>query len=387
MIVGFEVTGISGIPEVRKGDDLAALIVNALRASADELRDDDIVLVTSKIVSKSEGRVRPGDDREAAIDEEAVRTISEWTSHVRPPPADPGTPATTVRTRIVETRHGLVLAAAGVDASNVEAGHVVLLPQDPDASARNLRAALREAMGVNVAVIVTDTIGRPWRQGVTDIAIGAAGVRVTDDLRGQRDSFGNELGVTVVAVADELAAASELVRAKLAGVPAAIVRGLADFVLASDDDGAGAAVLVRPASEDRFRLGTPEAMRAAVTMWRETRGFSRAPVESRVIDDAMKVARGAYGGEQVRFAAASGAARDAAYAALSQTDGAVARAAAAILVVDADSPLAAGAAIQALLTALAVEGVGATFLPFTEGSGLGVVVLGYPKSRDVHIRR
>jgi coenzyme F420-0:L-glutamate ligase/coenzyme F420-1:gamma-L-glutamate ligase len=214
-------------------------------------------------------------DRENAIDAETVRVVSEWT-----------TPRG--RTCIAQTRHGFVLAAAGVDASNVEPGTLVLLPEDPDGSARALRAALRERLGLSVGIVITDTAGRPWRDGLVDFAVGAAGMTARDDLRGQTDGYGNELGVTVVAVADELAAATELVRTKLSGVPIAVVRGLAHVV--TDDDGPGAAVLVRPADEDRFRLGTPEAMRAAVFERRDVTEFSGAPVDRAAIRRAVSAA-------------------------------------------------------------------------------------------------
>ncbi|MFW6203379.1 MAG: coenzyme F420-0:L-glutamate ligase, partial [Actinomycetota bacterium] len=251
----FTVTGVPGLPEIEPGADLAGLIA----AAAPDLRDGDVLAVTSKIVSKAEGRVRTGVDRDDAIDAETVRVVSEWT-----------TPRG--RTRVAQTRHGFVLAAAGVDASNVAPGTVALLPEDPDGSARRLRRGLRERLGVAVGVVVTDTAGRPWRDGVVDFAVGAAGVVARDDLRGQRDGYGNELGVTVVAQADEIAAATELVRSKLAGVPVAVVRGLDHLVTAGDGPGAG--VLIRTAEEDRFRLGTPEAMRAAVLARRDVRAFT-----------------------------------------------------------------------------------------------------------------
>jgi coenzyme F420-0:L-glutamate ligase/coenzyme F420-1:gamma-L-glutamate ligase len=236
-----EIFAVTGLPEVAAGDDLAGLI-----GEAADLRDGDVVAVTSKIVSKAEGRLTTG-SREAAIDAELVRIV-----------------ARRGETRIVQTRHGLVMAAAGTDTSNTAPGTVLLLPVDPDLSARQLRSALKARYDVNVGVVVTDTLGRPWRVGQTDVAIGAAGVRVVDDLRGTTDSHGNVLAVTEPAVADEIASAGELVKGKADGVPVAVLRGLADVVLAVGEDGPGARALVRDAESDMFSLGTREAARAAV---------------------------------------------------------------------------------------------------------------------------
>lgn len=280
-MTGFSVTPVPGLGEVAAGDDLVDLI-----GSAAELADGDIVVVTSKIVSKAEGQVREGVDRDDVIDEETVRVVSQWT-----------TPRG--RTVIAQTRHGFVMAAAGVDASNVASGSVVLLPKDPDGSARRLRDGLRSRFGVSVGVVLSDTAGRPWRDGVVDFAVGAAGVLVRDDFRGRTDAYGNDLGVTVVAVADELAAATELVRAKLAGVPVAVVRGLSRFVV--DEDGPGVAALIRPAEEDRFRLGTPEAQREVLFARRDAADFSGAPVPDEVLDRADAAADAAGAGASVRF--------------------------------------------------------------------------------------
>ncbi|PKH43400.1 coenzyme F420-0:L-glutamate ligase / coenzyme F420-1:gamma-L-glutamate ligase [Nocardioides alpinus] len=230
-----------GLPEVRAGDDLAALVLAALDEGRD-LADGDVVSVTSKIVSKAEGRTRIG-DREAAIDEETVRVVAR-----RGP------------TRIVRNRLGLTMAAAGVDASNVAVGSIVLLPLDPDGSARTLRREIRRRTGLNVGVIVTDTSGRAWREGQTDIAIGAAGVRVAEDFAGHTDAHGNPLVVTLPAVADELAGAAELVQGKLAARPVAVLRGRADLVLPIGQDGPGAASLVRPDGADLFGWGAREAV-------------------------------------------------------------------------------------------------------------------------------
>src|SRR6266699_4880072 len=212
---------VTGLPEVTAGADLAALIAEAVP----DLRDGDILAVTSKIVSKAEGRV-VAIPRDQAIEAETVRVVAR-----RGP------------TTIAQTRHGLVMAAAGVDESNTAPGTVVLLPEDPDGSARQLRKAITELTGTTVGVLITDTMGRPWRNGQTDTAIGAAGVRPLRDHRGQADTFGNTLEVTVAAVADEIAAAAELVKGKTDQVPVAIVRGLPELVI-----GAGPAAAANAAA-------------------------------------------------------------------------------------------------------------------------------------------
>lgn len=256
-----EVWGVPGLPEVRPGDDLAALIA----AVEPGLRDGDVVVVTSKVVSKAENRFVAG-DREAAIDAETVRVV-----------------AARGRTRIVETRHGLVMAAAGVDASNVEPGTVVLLPEDPDASARRIRAGLRERLGVDVAVVVSDTFGRPWRHGLTDVAIGLAGMRAVRDYRGRTDGHGNPLEMTEMADADEVAAAADLVKGKLAAVPVAVVRGLA---WEPDADERGARALVRPPADDLFRYGSRDVLLARRTV----RDFSPEPVDRAAVLRAVEAA-------------------------------------------------------------------------------------------------
>ena len=245
-----EILPVLGIGELRPGDDLAALIAE----HAPPLQDGDVLVVTSKAISKVEGRLilLDTDDelareaaRQEAIDAETVRVV-----------------ARRGELRIVETRHGLVLAAAGVDASNVARNELALLPLDPDASAQLLRESLGERLGVTVGVVISDSMGRPWRAGITDTAIGVAGLTALTDPRGRTDAYGNTLAVTQVAIADELAAAGDLVKGKLGGVPVAIVRGLAAGNAGGklDDDGMGSRTLIRGSVDDLFRLGTAEAM-------------------------------------------------------------------------------------------------------------------------------
>lgn len=237
------VFALEGIPEVAPGDDLTALIGDAAEGL---LQDGDILAVTSKIVSKAEGRVIAAEDREQAITDETVRVVATR--------AHPGGV-----TRIVENRLGIVAAAAGVDASNTPHGTVLLLPLDPDSSAARLREGLSDRFGIRLGVIVTDTLGRAWREGQTDVAIGASGVRPLDDLRGTLDSQGRTLDVTSPAVGDEIASAADLVKRKSAGLPVAVVRGLSHLL---DDAAPGARSLIRAAEKDMFRLGADEAYAA-----------------------------------------------------------------------------------------------------------------------------
>jgi coenzyme F420-0:L-glutamate ligase/coenzyme F420-1:gamma-L-glutamate ligase len=241
---GIAVLPVQGIGEVVPGTDLAAVITTA----APWLRDGDILVVTSKIVSKAEGQLVDVPTGGAEREQVRVEVLGAETAR---------TVARRGHTRIVQTHHGFVMASAGIDASNVDRSQLVLLPKDPDASARSLRSALRERFGLNVGVIVSDTMGRPWRNGLTDVALGAAGLDAIRDYRGELDPYGNEMQVTQVAVVDELSAAGDLVKGKFDQVPVAVVRG---FPLGpSSPDGPGAAVLVRDAQHDLFSLGTAEA--------------------------------------------------------------------------------------------------------------------------------
>lgn len=251
-----EVLPVRGIGEVTPGADLAELITRA----APWLRDGDVLVVTSKIVSKAEGRLvdlPPGSPERERARADAL------TAETARPVAARG------QTRIVATHHGFVMASAGIDSSNVDSSRLVLLPKDPDGSARALRATLARRHGLRVAVVVSDTMGRPWRNGLTDVALGAAGIAPLRDHRGQIDRYGNELRLTQVAVVDQLAAAAELVKGKRDQIPVAVVRGLPVASGAGDGPGVVAA-LVRDPAHDMFSLGTAEAraagLRAAATL-------------------------------------------------------------------------------------------------------------------------
>lgn len=260
-----EILPIFGIGEVVAGDDVAQVIADA----APWLTDGDVVVITSKIFSKSEGRVLAApsdpDERDAfrrrLIADEAVRVL-----------------AVKGRTWITENKLGIVQAASGVDASNVASDTVALLPEDPDGSAAAVRAGLKARLGVTVAVLVTDTMGRAWRNGQTDATIGAAGMEVLHGYAGAVDAYGNDLVVTEIAVADELAAAADLVKGKLGGVPVAVVRGFAVREPTADSSLANARGLVRPGEDDLFHTGVDEARRQALLVRRSVRAFADEPV-------------------------------------------------------------------------------------------------------------
>ncbi|WP_036460932.1 coenzyme F420-0:L-glutamate ligase [Mycobacterium sp. 141] len=268
-----EILPVAGLPEFRPGDDL----VGAVATAAPWLLDGDVLVVTSKVVSKCEGRIVDApsnpDERDTLrrklIDSEAVRVL-----------------ARKGRTLITENAIGLVQAAAGVDGSNVGSTELALLPSDPDGSAAALREGLRERLGVTVAVVITDTMGRAWRSGQTDFAIGAAGLTVLHGYAGTMDRHGNELVVTEVAVADEIAAAADLVKGKLTAIPVAVVRGLS-----LPDDGSTARTLLRSGEDDLFWLGTAEAIdlgrKQAQLLRRSVRRFSAEPVPAELIEAAV----------------------------------------------------------------------------------------------------
>jgi coenzyme F420-0:L-glutamate ligase / coenzyme F420-1:gamma-L-glutamate ligase len=231
---GLRIIPVRGIGAVRPGDDLAELLMKA----SPDMADGDVVVVTQKVVSKAEAQLVPLDpndpeSKSKIIESESVRVLRRRGEMT-----------------ISETRHGFICANAGVDLSNVEAGWAALLPEDPDRSARRIRDAIRYRLDVSVAIVISDTFGRVWRRGLTDVAIGCAGIKPIVDLRGQQDAFGRELEVTEVCVADELAGAAELVMGKATGICAAIVRGVDPAWLGRGDV---VSEVVRPAEEDLFR--------------------------------------------------------------------------------------------------------------------------------------
>jgi dehydro coenzyme F420 reductase / coenzyme F420-0:L-glutamate ligase / coenzyme F420-1:gamma-L-glutamate ligase len=262
--VTLEVIPVAGLPEIEPGDDLAELIAAGVRRIG--VRDGDVVVVTQKVASKAEGRLAPEADRASAIEAETVRVVARRDDLV-----------------IAETQHGLVCANAGVDASNVAPGLVSLLPKDPDGSAATLRDALRDRLGLDrMGVVVTDTFGRPWREGLVDVAIGVAGMPAVLDLRGTPDRGGRELEATVVAIADQVAAAAGLVMGKADGVPVAIVRG----ITWREEDHASAADLIRGPALDLFRESPMQALHARRTI----RSFGPGEVPRDAVADAVAAA-------------------------------------------------------------------------------------------------
>lgn len=253
------VTAVTGMPEVAAGDDLADLVVRALAATGLQVDDGDVLVVSSKVVSKSLGLVAADPDREAVVRSQTRRVVAERLT------------AAGGVTQVVESLAGPVMAAAGVDGSNTgPTGRLLMLPADPDAVSRQLRSAWLAAFRVRrLGVLLSDTAGRPWRAGQTDLAIGAAGLRVVDDLAGTQDADGRPLLVTARALADEIAAAADLVKGKATSVPVAHVRGLDEWVpdaddLRADDEQDGARSLVRTGRDDWFGYGAAEAVRAAL---------------------------------------------------------------------------------------------------------------------------
>ena len=355
---GLTVVPLTGLPEVRPGDDLARLLLEAVRAAGLELADGDVLAVTSKVVAKAEGRLvaLPADPagRERALREavaaETVRVV-----------------ARRGRLVIAETRQGLVGANALVDASNAGGDALVLLPRDPDASAARLRAAVEALDGHDVAVVVTDTLGRPWRLGQTDVAVGLAGMGALEDWRGRPDGDGRLLEVTEVAVADEVAAAADLVKGKASRVPAALLRG----VPRPKGDGS-ARDLVRSPADDLFRTaGTVEDLLAFLEGGGAPIRFLADPVDPAALDRAVAAAATVPlpGGRRLRVVPVPAAARARCLAALSPTgppDAALASAPAlvapCVAAAAAEVELAAGGTLRTLLLALRAQGVATAFV-------------------------
>lgn len=264
-----EILPVAGLPEFRPGDDLAGLLCRA----APWLRDGDVLVITSKAVSKVEGRLVVAPTDPAGRDRARQEAIVAQTSRVV---------AQRGPTSIVVTPQGWVMAAAGVDASNVASGEIALLPVDSDASALALRSEVLARTGISIAVVVSDTNGRAWRRGLTDVAIGVSGMAALLDLRGATDASGVPLEVTEIALADEIAAAADLAKGKLSRIPAAVIRGLA----VPPDDGQGARALRRPIAEDMFHLGTRDVVRTR----RAPGGFGAGPVPISTLRSAIEVA-------------------------------------------------------------------------------------------------
>jgi coenzyme F420-0:L-glutamate ligase/coenzyme F420-1:gamma-L-glutamate ligase len=261
-----ELIPLEGLPEIEPGDDLAALLEPLVAANA--ASDGDVVAITQKVVSKAEGRLVPADDRAAWVERETVDVVARRGDLV-----------------ITRTRHGFVCANAGVDASNVRDGFLTLLPEDPDASAERLQKELSARLGLSrLGVVITDTFGRPWREGVVDVAIGCAGLPALVDLRGTGDDHGKELETTVVALADAVAAASGLVMTKTARVPAALVRGL--DAAKGDAPPGPASSLVRRPEDDLFR----ESALISVGAARPSEVFGPGEVSREIVESAVRAA-------------------------------------------------------------------------------------------------
>jgi coenzyme F420-0:L-glutamate ligase/coenzyme F420-1:gamma-L-glutamate ligase len=354
------VVPLPGLPEVRAGDDLARLLLDGVAAAGERLRDGDVVAVTSKVVAKAEGRLVPMPADPAERERVRRETVAAETVRVvarRGPLV------------IAETRHGLVGANALIDASNAGGDALVPLPADPDASAVRLRAALAAATGADVAVVVTDTLGRPWRLGQTDVAVGLAGMGALADYRGRADGDGRVLEVTEMAVPDEVAAAADLVKGKLARVPAALLRG----VTRPPGDGR-ASHLVRPAAEDLFRgAGAPEELLAFLEGSAEPAVLLPDPVDPALVERAIEAAAVALaGGFPMLVRVGSAAARERWLAADRPGDGRDALLALApVLLVPclaggdaAGGPqwLEAGAFTHALVLAMRAQGLAATWV-------------------------
>jgi coenzyme F420-0:L-glutamate ligase / coenzyme F420-1:gamma-L-glutamate ligase len=337
-----ELIPLEGLPEVEPGDDLASLLELSLRLHG--ASEGDVVAITQKIVSKAEGRIVPGDDRASWVARESVAIVARRGDLL-----------------ITRTRHGLVCANAGVDASNVSPGFLTLLPEDPDASAERLQEELAARLGLaRLGVIVTDTFGRPWREGVVDVAIGCAGMPAVLDLRGTADDHGTVLETTVVALADAVAAASGLVMTKTARVPAALVRGL-DRAIGDAPPGA-ARDLVRTPVDDLFR----ESVAVALASAGPTSTLGSGDVPRALLEDAIAVASAPLGAAACSFVAVdSTAARRRLLAVVEDPDDPL-RTAPVLIVpcvggaLGASEPatlLTAGAAIRSLLVALHAQGL------------------------------
>jgi coenzyme F420-0:L-glutamate ligase/coenzyme F420-1:gamma-L-glutamate ligase len=371
---------LAGLPEVRPGDDLARLLLEAVRAAGLELADGDVLAVTSKVVAKAEGRLLPLPADPAARERAQREAVAAETVRVV---------ARRGRLVIAETRQGLVGANALVDASNAGGDALVLLPRDPDTSAARLRAAIQALDGHDVAVVVTDTLGRPWRLGQTDVAVGLAGMGALEDWRGRPDGDGRILEVTEVAVADEVAAAADLVKGKASRVPAALLRG----VPRPKGDGS-ARDLVRPPTDDLFRsAATVEDLLALLEGGGAPIRFLPDPVDPAALDRAVATAETVPlpGGHRLQPVPVPASARDRCVAALSlagppgpalegaplvlvpclvppagatgEEGGAPGAGAGAARPDDPGVALAAGGAVRTLQLALHVQGIGSRFQP------------------------